>query len=233
MQNYNKSINSDLRHKASNLLHHFFRELKRNHGDLNAMVRENEESIQHIQSVDNEPDYVRITDCGIAIEIPVALEVISTDGLFPDRLIVKRQEGKVTVYETEDSDSPSYKENYKALHRDFVKELSVKRDTYNKLKIEASTLRNELETHLNRIRRNTATLVRNFGQECAEGVFTLAFNGKNPTWEGHSFYRIMVEDFGSSEYELRDSQDNYVQSNDIRDYVFLMEIYEEVLDMLS
>lgn len=39
----------------------------------------------------------------------------------------------------------------------------------------------------------------------------------------------MVEDFGSSEFELRDMKDNYYDSNDIHDNRFLFELYAKVL----
>lgn len=224
MIKYNKDINLDLRNKASKCLGHYLNELKRNHGDLNRMVSENEESLEFITSTEvDDPDVVRVTDLGIAIEIPV-----ETDPCTDTTLIVKS--GKtVTVYSTEDSDSPRYEENYKALMPDFLRVLSAMETSRTKIEEDFKSLKVTNEITLDRVRRNIAKLVRSYGQECSEGTFTIALNDERCTWEGHSFYRIMVEDFGSSEFELRDVQDNYYASNDIHDSRFLFEVYAKVL----
>lgn len=224
MIKYNKDINLDLRNKASKCLGHYLNELKRNHGDLNRMVSENEESLEFITSTEvGDPDVVRVTDLGITIEIPV-----ETDPCTDMTLIVKS--GKtVTVYSTEDSDSPRYEENYKALMPDFLRMLSAMETSRSKIEEDFKSLKATNEITLNRVRRNIAKLVRTYGQECSEGTFTVALNDERMTWEGHSFYRIMVEDFGSSEFELRDVQDNYYASNDIHDSRFLFEVYAKVL----
>lgn len=237
MLKYNKGISLELRQKASKVLNHFFKELKRNHGDINAMERENEESIEFIPTTNTDSakeflsGLVRVTDCGIALEVEVDVTIHNADDPDLARSVISGHKNMVTIYETEDSDSQFYAEHYKTLDGSFIKGLVVRQDTRNKLKTELDTLKNDLQIRLDTIRRNTARLVRDFGQECAEGIYTLAFMGKNPTWEGHSFYRIMVEDFGISEYELRDTQENYLASNDIHDYIFLLEVYEAVLSM--
>lgn len=224
MIKYNKDINLGLRNKASKCLGHYLNELKRNHGDLNRMVSENEESLEFITSTEvDDPDVVRVTDLGIAIEIPV-----ETDPCTDTTLIVKS--GKtVTVYSTKDSDSPRYEENYKALMPDFLRVLSIMETSRAKIEEDFKSLKATNEITLGRVRRNIAKLVRSYGQECSEGTFTIALNDERCTWEGHSFYRIMVEDFGSSEFELRDMKDNYYDSNDIHDNRFLFELYAKVL----
>lgn len=235
MQTYNKSINLDLRQKASKVLRHFFKELKRNRGNLNLMLAENEESLEFIATTADQnmtTGLVRITDLGIAVEVEVDVELVESVDPDTTRSLIRGHRNNVTVYETEDSDSPFYAEHYKALRGDFIRELTSKQETYHKMKNELQSIKRELETRLNTIRRNTAALVSKFGDECSEGTFTLTFNGNNPTWEGHSFYRIMVEDFGTSDYELRDMQDNYVSSNDL-DCQFLIEIYEKVLAIVG
>ena len=228
MIKYNKDINLDLRNKASKCLGHYLNELKRNHGDLNRMVSENEESLEFIVSTEvDDPDVVRVTDLGIAIEIPVEVEIHNSLTL-SETLIV--ESGKtVTVYSTEDSDSPRYEENYKALMPDFLRVLSAMETSRTKIEEDFKSLKATNEIILGRVRHNIAKLVRSYGQECSEGTFTIALNDERCTWEGHSFYRIMVEDFGSSEFELRDVQDNYYASNDIHDSRFLFEVYDKVL----
>ena len=230
MVNYNKSIDFDLRNKASKCLTHYLNELKRNHGDLNRMVNENEESIEFIvSSMDNDPNVIRVTDLGIALEIPVEVEIHNMDIPSLPQTLITKSGTTVSIYSTEDSDSPRYKENYKALMPDFLRVLSAIETSRSKMESDYDHLKADVEISLNRVRRNIAKLVRSYGQECSEGTFTIALNDERITWEGHSFYRIMVEDFGSSEFELRDIQDNYYASNDIHDNRFLFELYAKVL----
>lgn len=225
MVKYNKDIDLDLRNKASKCLGHYLNELKRNHGNLNRMISENEESIESVLSTDpTEPDVIRVADLGIAIEI-----IVQTDHPSTNESIITKTHPVITVYSTEDADSPRYEENYKALMPDFLRVLSAMETSHSKIESDYNHLKAEVEIALNRVRRNIAKLVRSYGQECSEGTFTLAFDNERVTWEGHSFYRIMVEDFGSSEFELRDLQDNYYASNDIHDNRVLFEIYAKVL----
>lgn len=224
MIKYNKDINLDLRNKASKCLGHYLNELKCNHGNLKRMVSENEESLEFITSTEvGDPDVIRVTDLGIAIEIPV-----ETDPCMDDTVITKSGT-TVTVYSTEDSDSPRYEENYKALMPDFLRVISAMETSRSKIEEDFKSLSATNEITLNRVRRNIAKLVRTYGQECSEGTFAIALDNERMTWEGHSFYRIMVEDFGSSEFELRDIHDNYYASNDIHDNRFLFEVYTKVL----
>lgn len=224
MIKYNKELGLELRSKASKCLSHYLNELKRNRADLNRMVAENEESIEFVLSTEaGDPDVVRVTDLGIAIEIAVQTDPCT------DETIITKTDPTIAVYSTEDSDSPRYEENYKALMPDFISQLAAMENSRLKMQSDYDHLKADVEIALNRVRRNIAKLVRAYGQECSEGTYTVALDNERMTWEGHSFYRIMVEDFGSSEFELRDLQDNYYASNDIHDNRFLFEVYAKVL----
>ena len=229
---YNKALSFDNRKIASSVLTDFFNQLKTNRGDIDKTVKDNPDTMEYdilVQGSGKYTHYVRITTFGLAFDV---LFNLNKDCEEMDWKTVADIDPRVGIYETDDSDCAPVYEDYRYLTKEFVALLR----TYQDVSPNRNTLRSVSKKYtdlINTMRVDIADLVRIHGTECATGTYTLAFAPlkHNPTWEGFTFYRVMVEELGVTHFELCDVKDNYVQSNDINDGRFLLELYQTILDI--